>query len=252
MISRAIALGTAAGVALLLAACGSKSEGGDAPNTAEAKPTAAAVKTAESAKTAAPAKAADAKPAEAKPADGQTDSKKYPMEGFKPVADTCKEATVVLASSPQKPAPKWVFIRAVLAAHQEFKVDGAGPDGATFTMAPTADNKSVTLMASCTSGATCNRLAATYKALVPTSAPQVYCGKVPGVKEEGRAVIEPLLPASLADTMEKCARIGTCARAMDPSSKDDPSLECQKTPAKFKLDCAAKTTCSAVAACTKG
>jgi hypothetical protein len=245
---------SAAALSLLLAAgCENKTSDGDA-KPADPKPaaTAAAPAKAPPAASSAAPNPADPGPAAAKaPASGQTDASKYPMTSFRPVADNCSNANVLLTSSPQTPPPKWTFIRAALAAHREFKVDGSGPDGVSFQMAPTSDNKAVQLIASCRVGTTCNRLAATYKAVVPSSKPQVYCGEVPGVKAQGRAIIEATIPAAGAEAIEKCARIGVCMRAMDPSGSGDPGLECQKSPTSFKLDCASKPTCADVVNCAK-
>jgi hypothetical protein len=40
-------------------------------------------------------------------------------------------------------------------------------------------------------------------------------------------------------------------RALDFSGSNDPALECQKAPTRFKLDCATKQTCADVVACAK-
>lgn len=211
------------------------------------------VRTATAAK--ATANPADPGPGEARsPADPggpAIEASRYPLTGVTPVADGCPNAKVLVTSSPASPSPRWTFIRATLAAHPEFKIDGAGASGVTFQAAQTADGRSVQLVASCRSGATCNRLAATYHAVVPSSRPQVFCGDVPGVKGLRDAHLTASIPAANDDVMEKCARVGVCLRAANPGGADDPGLECQRAPSHFKLGCATEATCGEVAACLR-
>jgi hypothetical protein len=104
---------------------------------------------------------------------------------------------------------------------------------------------------------TCNQLAAMHKAIVRTSNPQVFCGKIPGIDKDSPLFSPTLVnPTSPKDSLpaEKdivglCARLSACMIATDRAAPGNPGMECQKAPSKFKTACARKYPCAEVMAC---
>jgi hypothetical protein len=183
------------------------------------------------------------------------------MASIKTIDDTCSKAHVLMSVLPAnlKGGFPWTFLRQAVVVHQEFSnSSGAPPTKAGDVQYEMYDHGTANkaLVAHCGDGATCNKLAAMYKALVPTSNPRPICGAVPDIKGTPQSVRIPRSPNQLdlpkrGDTQAQCARLGSCAIYLNPATQGDPSVECQKAPSKFKLDCALKTTCQEVADCAK-
>jgi len=187
----------------------------------------------------------------------------YPLSSIRTIPDNCSKAHVLMATAPVNPRNDypWTWTRQAVIVHPEFKANGGShptvPGEVHFEMYDYGnDGKAKALLAHCADGDTCNRLAAMYRAVVPSSRPQVMCGEVPNLKGSPVRVLIPQpgvgnddgLPTS-ADIVAQCARIGVCRIHTDPSTPGDPGIECQKAPSKFKLSCASRTPCSAVVSC---
>jgi tRNA A-37 threonylcarbamoyl transferase component Bud32 len=176
----------------------------------------------------------------------------YAVEGFEPIDAQCKTAQVLVASAPANAENKWMWTRQALLAHPELRI-AAGSyliEGAlAFSehRTPQAD----ALVMTCTA-ADCNRFVAMYKATVPSSRPQLHCGKVPGLPP-GRPITliagTPYDRPARHDTHARCARLVICLTATDPEHRDAIGLDCQKAPSQYPLDCVDESTCEAVAAC---
>lgn len=114
-------------------------------------------------------------------------------------------------------------------------------------------NNAWLLVADCADGATCNHLAAMYKAVVKSSSPQVICGALPasfGAKVKSLDLLAGGPQANLpTDVVGKCARIAACVVASDPSTAEDVGIACQKAPSNFKVECATKYPCASVLSC---
>jgi len=236
-------------IALLAAAC-SKSGGGD-----EAKPT-----TEPSAKATAPEiKTAEA-PAQKPAAVAAPAAQGYDLAAIKSIPDNCSSPTVILATAPRSVGASypWNISRQALLANQQFKITAEPPSVPGQVSLATYDyggGGAYALVAKCNDGGTCNRLAAMYKAIIRSSNPQVFCGKVPGISASpvGSAFgwnpsPEGNLP-SAKDITALCARLDACLIATDRSTAGDPFVECQKAPSKFKTACARKYPCAEVLAC---
>jgi hypothetical protein len=112
------------------------------------------------------------------------------------------------------------------------------------------------LLAYCHDGATCNELAAMYKTTVPSSRPEVYCGKKwdqgstpPAFRS--RQSLEAQAKAKLEDEASSmCARIGICKKQQNPAREGDPGVDCQRKPSEAKYKCGQKATCEEVLKCT--
>ncbi len=233
---------------LLLAAC-DKLGGGGAGAAASAQPE---PPKATGATTAAAAPAGTAQPAKPSGPVG------YPLGAVKTIPDNCSKPSVILATAPGTVGQdyNWPWTRQAMLANQQFRVVDGPPAGPMQVRFQAYDYSSaIAVVATCSDGATCNQLGAMYKAIVRSSAPQLFCGPVPGVSGEGRriAMMDPggpqaSLPAK-SDVIGQCARISACMIASDQSTPGNPGLECQKAPSNFKLTCASRYPCSEVLAC---
>jgi hypothetical protein len=201
------------------------------------------------------------------PASGTTkavatpDQQTYPLDAIKTVADDCKSAEVLLATAPKSVGPDyaWNVTRQAMLANQQFKVivDRIPSAPGEVHIAPYGyTDGAFALTAKCGDGATCNRLAAMYKAVVRSSRPQVVCGTpIAGISSTPvgtfRWDADPKanLPQD-GELQALCARLSACTIATDQSTPGDPFLDCQKAPAKFKTDCAKRYPCAEVLACT--
>jgi hypothetical protein len=187
----------------------------------------------------------------------------YPLTAIKAMPDNCSKAHVLMTTAPvnEKNHYPWTWTRQAVIVHPEFKA-GSGtqpkaPGEILFEMYDYGnDGKSKALIAHCADGGTCNRLAAMYKAVVPSSHPSPMCGEIPNLK--GSPVIVPIPQPGLGneddmpsagDTVALCARLSVCMIHSNPSTPGDPGIECQKAPSKFKTQCALKKPCSAVMEC---
>ncbi len=201
------------------------------------------------------------------PAAAVPDAKpgEYSLEDINPIADDCKAPSVMLAAVSNNIAKKedfvWAFAIQAFHAHPKFvlgnKVSLNRP-GRVAIHQVQVNPKAVGLVAYCRDGATCNQVAAMYKATVPTSKPEVYCGK----KWERGIVPRGLLNAvdlkALAfqklesEPVSMCARVGICTKQQNPATPGDPGIECQRAPGKHKYKCGQEKTCEAVVSCVNG
>ncbi len=188
----------------------------------------------------------------------------YDLSVINAMPSDCRSPSVMLAGVPHAMADKddfvWAFAVQALFAHPEFKLvqRAALSEENQVAFEQAQVNSSATgLVAYCKDGATCNRLAAMYKTTVPTSRPEVYCGKKwdKGRVPEGfgnalslQAVAKKKL-AKEAGSM--CARIGVCKKRLNPALEGDPGVECQRKPSEAKYQCGKKDTCEEVVKCTE-
>ncbi len=184
----------------------------------------------------------------------------YPMDGIKTIPDDCSRAEVLLATAPKSVGNdyQWNVTRQALLANQQFKVVFDHPPDAPGQIAVVPwgyGDDSFALVALCADGATCNRLAAMYKAVVRSSRPQVLCKQpLQGISKNPVSTFrwdndpKANLPRD-GDLQAQCARLSACMIATDQSTPGDPFLECQKAPAKFKTECAKRYPCAEVLAC---
>lgn len=183
----------------------------------------------------------------------------YPMDGIKTIPDDCGRPEVLLATAPKSVGPdyQWHVTRQALLANQQFKFISDHPPSnpGEIYIGVWGYNDGYALVANCADGATCNRLAAMYKAIVRSSRPQVLC-KTPiqgiSANQVGTFRWNDDPKANLPQDGELqalCARLNACMIASDQSTPGDPFLECQKAPAKFKTDCAKRYPCAEVVAC---
>jgi hypothetical protein len=188
----------------------------------------------------------------------------YALGELRPIPDDCRSAVAVLTAVPEtafaKPDFDWHFAKQVFAANPQFQYAKEFDPGRTqvnFIAAEHIPTKGRALVAQCTKGADCNQVAAAYKTVVPSSRPEVVCGKAPTLGG-GEPTLESLAgPDALKkavpdskDVVEQCVRLAACRAARDRRLDGDPAIACQKKPNDFKLSCAAKFPCSAVLACT--
>lgn len=178
------------------------------------------------------------------------------------VVDHCSDAKAVLAVVTDevysKPGFEWKWARQVMLANPQITVVPQAalvPGQVVFQDYLYGTNGAKALVANCGHGGTCNQVAKAYKAIVRSSKPHVYCGKVPGLGREASGVPMWLEGGSAAnlpqngDAISQCARLAACTLLNDPSTPGDPGLECQRAPSRFQLGCARKPTCAAVVAC---
>ena len=254
---------TAVAAVLCVAGCNKDKEAAPAAALITVKPAPAATAhalTAEPSQApAAPATAAAAAPSAPEPAHAAAArTTGYDLAAIKTIPDNCASPSVILATAPMSVGANypWSVTRQALLANQQFRVVGAAPSTmgevhlATHAMGASA----YALVATCHDGKTCNELGAMYKAIVRTSSPQLYCGKVPSLGGEPvgqfswAATPQENLPAA-TDKVASCARLDACMIATDRSTPGDPFVECQKAPHKFRTECAAKYPCAEVMAC---
>jgi hypothetical protein len=203
--------------------------------------------------TSAPASTAPA-PTVAAPAPPATG---YSLAAIHTIADACSTPAVVLSTAPKKVGADypWTVSRQALLANQQFRIV-AGPPAVPgeVHLATHAMGEAYALVATCKDGGTCNQLAAMYKAIVRSSAPQVHCGGIPGLPAvpvhafTWAEAPQGNLPGA-KDTIGLCARLNACEIATDRSTPGDPFVECQKAPSRFKTACATRYPCVEVMAC---
>lgn len=135
-----------------------------------------------------------------------------------------------------------------------------GPGKVFFTSAEHTPTKGVALVARCNDTKTCTQFAAAYRTVVPTSKPEVLCGKATtlGADVDGPRVLnfdagetlQGSLPAK-DNVIGQCVRLAACQAERDKKLEGDPAIACQKKPSTFKLACAAKFPCHAVLSCVE-
>jgi hypothetical protein len=191
------------------------------------------------------------------------------MAAISPTVDNCKDAWAVLATVPaalhDKPDFFWRFARQVFFANPDLQYGvPEAPARVMFHEGPHQPTGGFALVAHCPDGLACNRVAAVYKTVVPTSRPEVVCGKPPPTISvgPGASVLEfELGPQGLAisreknlpgkdDVVSQCVRLAACKAERDKRLEGDPAIQCQKRPSDFKPSCALKFPCSAVLACS--
>ncbi len=194
--------------------------------------------------------------ASAAPATGD-----YPMGDLKPIASDCASPRVLLTGGPAKLGLEfpWPLAKQILLAHDNFKVVKGPPTKAGEIHLGTHEVQKIGygLVAQCKDAETCNKLAAMYKAVMRSSTPQPFCGKMGGLSDEPKdsgfewaANRKDNLPKD-DEVQSQCARIDACMIRADHSVPGDPYLECQKAPVSFKPKCALKETCAEVLSCMK-
>lgn len=177
----------------------------------------------------------------------------YPMTGFTALAPgSCPKgsAQILLAVTPTGRfalASGLLFANPELPRAKQWSQKGTGPSGLT--------DKGIGLYATC-APETCNTIASAYKALVPSSHPEIACGSHPtwgdgtgavDAKPAGAVDDGPL--SKDAELSWKCAYLAACMRRKEPAAAGDPFLECQKAPVGFKTECATKASCEDVLKC---
>lgn len=225
---------------------------------ASATPSSAPSSDASAALSAAPA--AGAPSSEAGPADPPPLEVEYPFKGLATIPDDCKEPSVVLTTAPKSMgwSYDWTWTRQAFHANPQFQiVDWPGkPEKAMqVRLDMYAIPSGFALVGVCKDGATCNKLAAMYRATVPTCDPRLHCGALPIAGEAKKSAIIPAdgqwLPVDASNVVGRCARIGVCLRMKKEPFKGNPGVACQTSPSRFKTDCAKKATCDEVVECLR-
>ncbi|MFO0660116.1 MAG: hypothetical protein U0165_09840 [Polyangiaceae bacterium] len=180
----------------------------------------------------------------------------------KPLADDCKTPRVLVATQPidtkANSADDWVLVRQAMLVTPDFKVVGKPSKSGEVAFKNAdlgADKKNRALIAECADAATCNKLAAAVKKLVPSSSPIASCGEPPNTSG-GTAVTFASSGAAgdlpkANDTRAQCARLAACMLSSSTPPSGDPANECITAPSKAKTSCASKLTCDEVLKCAK-
>ncbi len=207
---------------------------------------------------AAPAAVESVAPAAATPFDG-----KYPLDGIRQIPSNCKAPLVILTSVTRQVMDSdkfpWNFAKQVFVANPQFKASPFGPPKAAADVflhgAEHKPTNGVALIAECASADTCMQVAAAYKIVVPTSKPEVVCGKAPTLGEGWATIVigpdEPLkerLPPK-DNIIQQCVRLAACQARKDGKLDGDPAIECQRKPSSFQLRCSFKESCDDVISC---
>ncbi len=238
-----------------------KTAGASGSGAATAKPTAAATATMTATAAASGEPAASGAPAASGTAAAAPATGDYPMGDLKPIASDCASPRVLLTGGPAKLGLEfpWPLAKQILLAHDNFKVVKGPPTKAGEIHLGTHEVQKIGygLVAQCKDAETCNKLAAMYKAVMRSSTPQPFCGKMGGLSDEPKdsgfewaANRKDNLPKD-DEVQSQCARIDACMIRADHSVPGDPYLECQKAPVSFKPKCALKETCAEVLSCMK-
>jgi hypothetical protein len=200
--------------------------------------------------------AAPAAAASAAVFDGQ-----YPLDGVNKIAANCAKSQVILTAvtmgALQSTDFQWNFAKQVFLANPQFKIKTPLPSGGDFVNFRVDEHKptkGAALVAQCTRAETCMQVAAAYKAVVPTSHPEVTCGPTPTLGESigpalfGSGDLKDELP-SKENVVQQCVRLAACTAHRDGKLDGDPAIACQKKPSSFQLRCAFKSTCEQVLSC---
>jgi hypothetical protein len=264
-----------AGLAFSVLACG-ESPGGSAsasaaqpakgpsaaPATASTGAKSAAASTTGSVAATAPASASApaasaAASASAAPA-GKLSADGYSLDGVKTLADSCTTPWALFSTTKKGVfgIHHWPMADQAFHAHPQFKSIPGKPSAAgevrfyAFDVDPKVSADTLLLAVECADAATCNRVGAMYKAVVPSGRLELVCAPtVPSTVGAGTVMV--LSPKFHDEVPFKCARVAVCMHKLDRAITGDKHLECQKSPAGFKLDCAKKDSCEEIVACAK-
>ncbi len=184
----------------------------------------------------------------------------YSEASIKPISESCANAHVMLASAPTSVGVDygWPWSKQAMLVNLQYKAVAGRPSGhgeVSFAVhqADRTFNNAYLLVADCADGATCNHLAAMYKAVVKSSSPQILCGPLPASFGPARKRLDLLAGGPQAnlptDVIGKCARLAACVIATDPSTAEDVGISCQKAPSSFKVECATRYPCANVLSC---
>jgi hypothetical protein len=182
----------------------------------------------------------------------------YPVHGLATIPADCKEPSVVLTTAPKSRGwdYDWIWTRQALFANPQFKlVDW--PNKPAKPMDVRLDMIEIpggfALVGVCKDGATCTKLAAMYKSVVPTCKPTLQCGAPPPSSPARASRLVPKdgkwLPSG--DVIGECARIGVCTSMKLIAHDRNLGVACQNAPASFKTQCAELATCDDVVRCLR-
>ena len=194
-------------------------------------------------------------------------TREYSTDGLRAIADNCVAPLVILTAIPrtvfESAGFTWRFASQVAVANPQFAyppIAMPGPGKVFFKAMEHTPTKGVALVVTCNDTKTCTQFAAAYRTVVPTSKPEVLCGKATtlGAEVDGPRVLAfdagEILQASLPakdNVIGQCVRLAACQAERDKKLDGDPAIACQKKPSTFKLACAAKFPCSAVLNCVE-
>ena len=211
-----------------------------------------------------PSSSAAAAPSASTPTVAASD---YSTEGLRSIPENCAAPLVILTAIPRgvfdSEGFTWRFASQVAVANPQFAYPIQplpGPGKIFFTSVEHTPTKGVALVAHCNDTKTCTQFAAAYRTVVPTSKPEVLCGKATtlGAEVQGPPVLNfdaaEILKGSLPakdNVIGQCVRLAACQAERDKKLDGDPAIACQKKPSTFKLACAAKYPCSAVLSCVE-
>ncbi len=259
LVLSALACGEGAGGGASASAAQPAKTGSGAPATTVAK-TAAATSTASAAtapaSATAPAASAAAS-ASAAPA-GKLSADGYSLDGVKTLADSCTTPWALFSTTKKGVfgIHHWPMADQAFHAHPQFKSIPGKPSAAgevrfyAFDVDPKVSADTLLLAVECADASTCNRVGAMYKAVVPSGRLELVCAPtVPSTVGAGTVMV--LSPKFHDEVPFKCARVAVCMHKLDRAITGDKHLECQKSPAGFKLDCAKKDSCEEIVACAK-
>jgi hypothetical protein len=194
----------------------------------------------------------------------------YPALPGPPLPPDCASPSVVVATAPTSSARGhsfWPWAVQTLLAHDHLfhwvPELGAGPgnerDVALTEMTSGTHGDRLTLMAACRRVETCDALARTFRAVIPKNEATLACGPGPGAATgrhpatTDKLALIPAVesrPARIA--VDPCARLAACTRQQGGSTDPKQWRACETHSAKFRLDCAAQTTCYDVVRCAGG
>jgi hypothetical protein len=258
-------LGSVLLVTCSLAACKSPLKASKAEEASAAAPAAATAQPTANVSASAAAAAASGSVAGGSASAPAAATSKYSTAGLRAIADDCVAPLVILTAVPRSVFESegftWRFASQVAVANPQFAypiVDMPGPSIIRFKNVEHTPTKGIALVATCNSAETCTQFAAAYRTVVPTSKPEVLCGKATtlGAEVQGARVLNfdagEIILASLPakdNVIGQCVRLAACQAERDKKLDGDPALACQKKPSTFKLACAEKFPCSAVLSC---
>jgi hypothetical protein len=221
--------------------------------------TATTAATAAAVASAAPAASETAATAGGVPFDG-----KYAVGTISPIPANCAASRAILTTVTRGAFDsenfEWNFPKQVFLANPQFKLTTLGlpkaGDKVLLRALEHKPTKGVALIADCNLADTCMQVAAAYKTVVPTSHPEVVCGKSPSLGAElsmsPLLSVEGIAKESLPkkdNVIQQCVRLASCQARHDGKLEGDPAIECQRRPSSFQLRCSLKASCDEVLAC---
>jgi hypothetical protein len=183
----------------------------------------------------------------------------YSRALIRPLPDDCATPWVILTTTGEASGDSyaWPVTQQVFRANRQFRIVPGEPLApqqvhlAPYKYLPTG----YALAARCADGATCNDVAAMYRAIVRSGVPpQLTCRKPDTIADAPVGIFQwstddkENLPAA-SDKVGLCARINACAIAVDRTVEGDPFVECQREPRRYKLACATRDPCVQVLDC---